>query len=73
MKPILACHLDEILIRLDTRRLQRLARDLLVFSGDEVHAEGELGDGGALLADFENADLGVGDAAVVAGFGEGFV
>ena len=57
------------LVGADAGCLERFRRQLLVLVGDHVHAERELVDVGAFAAEVEDADLGVGHAAVEAGFG----
>ena len=59
----------DALVCADTSRLERLAAHLLIFVGDEVDAEGEVVDAGALAAEVEDADFGVWYTAVEAGFG----
>jgi hypothetical protein len=54
---ILAGDLGDVLVRADTRGLEGLGGELLVFVGDEVAAEGEFVDRGAFAAEVEDADL----------------
>ena len=73
MEAFLAGNLDEVLVGADAGGLEGLGAQLLILVGDQVDAEGELVDVGALAAEIEDADLGVGHTAVEAGFGVGLV
>jgi len=68
---ILADVLGQVFVAGDAAGLEGLGGDLLDLVGDDVDDEGEVGRGGLLAADVVDADLGVGDTAVVAGFGVG--
>ena len=63
---ILADGLDQVLVAANTASFESLGGDLLVLVGEEVHAEGELGDVGLLAAKIEDADLSVGDTTAEA-------
>jgi len=67
MEAFLSTSLDEVLVCADTSRLKSLGRELLVLVRDEVHAERELINTGTLTAQIEDADFGVGNAAVETG------
>lgn len=54
---VLAGGLGDVLVRANTGGLERLGGELLVLVGDEMAAEGEVVDGGALAAEIEDADL----------------
>lgn len=56
--------LDEVLVGANTGGLEGLGTQLLILVGDEVDAEREVVDVGALSAQIEDADLGVGDTTV---------
>lgn len=56
--------LDEVLVGANTGGLEGLGAQLLILVGDEVDAEREVVDVGALSAQIEDADLGVGDTTV---------
>lgn len=72
MEVVLADVLREVFVGGDAGGFEGLRGDLLALLGDDVNDEGEGVDGGALTADVVDADLGVGHAAVVAGFWVGF-
>lgn len=59
----------DVLIGTDAGGFEGFGGELLVFVRDHVHAEREFIDVGALAAEIEDADFGVGNAAVEAGFG----
>ena len=59
----------DVLVGADTSGLEGFGGQLFVFVGNHVHAEGEFIDVGTLAAEVEDADFGVGDTAVEAGFG----
>lgn len=63
----------DVLVGADTGGFEGFRAQLFVLVGDHVDAEGELVDIGALAAEVEDADFGVGDTAVEAGFGVGLV
>jgi hypothetical protein len=56
--------LDEVLVGANTGGLKSLGAQLLILVGDEVNAEREVIDVGALSAKIEDSDLGVGDTTV---------
>jgi hypothetical protein len=59
MEGFLSGSLDHVLVGANTGGLKSLGGQLLVLVGDEVDAEGEIVDVGALAAEIEDADLGV--------------
>jgi len=59
----------DVLVGTDTGGLKCFGGELLVFVGDHVDAERKFIDVGALAAEVEDADFGVGNTAVEAGFG----
>ena len=65
--------LDQVFVGANTPGFQRLGAELFIFVGDQVDAQGEVVDGGFFLAEVEDADLGVGDAAAETRFRVGFV
>lgn len=65
VEAVLAGGLDEVLVGANTGGLEGLGAQLLILVGDEVDAEREVVNVGALAAKIEDADLGVGDTAVV--------
>jgi hypothetical protein len=65
VETLLAGKLDEVLVGANTGGLEGLGAQLLILVGDEVDAEREVVDVGALAAKIEDADLGVGDTTVV--------
>ena len=65
VEALLAGELDEVLVGANTGGLEGLGAQLLILVGDEVDAEREVVDVGALAAKIEDADLGVGDTTVV--------
>lgn len=58
-----------VLVGADTGGFEGFGRELFVFVRDHVDAEGEFVNVGALAAKIEDADFGVGNTAVEAGFG----
>jgi len=66
METFLAGNLDEVLVRADAGGFESLGAQLFVLIGDEVDAAGELVDVGALAAQVEDADLGIGHTTVEA-------
>ena len=58
-----------ILVRADTGSFEGFRRQLLVFIGYHVDAEGEFIDVGTLAAQIENANFGIWDTAIEAGLG----
>ena len=64
METFLAGKLDEVLVGADTGSLEGLGAQLLQLVGNEVDAEREVIDVGALSAKIEDSDLGVGDTTV---------
>lgn len=58
-----------LLVGADTGGFEGFRRQLLVFIGDHVDAEGEFIDVGTLATQIENANFGVWDTAVEAGLG----
>ena len=50
MERVLPASLSHVFVGADTGCLERFRRKLLVFVGDEMGAEGEVVDGGALAA-----------------------
>jgi hypothetical protein len=64
METFLSGNLDEVLVGANTGGLESLGGQLLVLVGDQVDAEGEVVDVGALAAEIENADLRVRYTAV---------
>ena len=68
VEAFLAGNLDQVLVGADAGGLERLGAQLLILVGHEVHACRELVDVGALAAQVEDADLGVGHTAVEARF-----
>ena len=63
----------DVLVGTDTGGLKCFGGELLVFVGDHVDAERKFIDVGALAAEVENADFGVGNAAVETGFRVGLL
>ena len=59
--------LDHVLVGANTGGFEGLGAQLLVLVGDEVDAEGEVINLGALPAQVEDSDLGVGDTTVEPG------
>jgi hypothetical protein len=59
MERFLSSSLHHVLVGANTGGLESFGRQLLVLVGDEVDAEGEIIDVGALAAEIENADLGI--------------
>ena len=59
--------LDHVLVGADTGGFEGLGAQLLVLVRDEVDTEGEVIDLGALPAQIEDSDLGVGDTTVEPG------
>ena len=57
MEGILSGGLGDVLVRADAGGFKGLARELLVFVGDKVSAEGEVIDGSTLSAQVEDPDL----------------
>lgn len=70
VEAFLARVLDQVLVGADACRLEGLGAQLLILVGDEVDAEGEVVDVGALAAEIKDADFGVGNATVKPGLGE---
>lgn len=64
MEALLAGVLDKVLVGANTGGLEGLGAQLLILVGDEVDAQREVVDGGALAAQVEDADLGVRDTTV---------
>jgi hypothetical protein len=64
VETLLSGVLDQVLVGADTGGLESLGAQLLILVGDEVDAEREVIDVGALSAQIEDADLGVGDTTV---------
>jgi hypothetical protein len=56
--------LDEVLVGANTGGLESLGAQLLILVGNEVNAEGEVINIGALSAKIEDSDLGVGNTTV---------
>lgn len=69
VETLLSGVLDEVLVGANTGGLEGLGAQLLILVGDEVDAEREVVDVGALSAQIEDADLGVGDTTVEPGLG----
>lgn len=69
MEGVLSGGLDHVLVGANTGGFEGLGGDLLVLVGDQVDAEGELVDVGALTAEIEDANLGVGHTTVEARLG----
>ena len=67
VETFLSGNLDEVLVGADTGGLEGLGTQLLILVGDEVDAEGEVINLGALPAQVEDSDLGVGDTTVEPG------
>lgn len=67
MEVVLADVLCEVFVGGDAGGFEGLGGDLFALLRDDVDDEGEGVDRGALAAHVVDADLGVGDAAVVAG------
>ena len=67
METFLAGVLDEVLVGANTGGLEGLGTQLLILVGDEVDAEREIVDTGALAAEIEDADLRVRYTTVEAG------
>ena len=61
--------LDEVLVGANTGGLEGLGAQLLILGGNEVNAEREVVNIGALSAKIEDSDLGVGDTTVEPGLG----
>jgi hypothetical protein len=59
METFLSSNLDKVLVGANTGGLESLGGQLLVLVGDQVDAEREVVDVGALAAEIEDADLGV--------------
>lgn len=68
---LLSGSLDHVLVGANTGGFESLGAQLLILVGDEVDAERELVDVGALTTEVEDANLGVGDTTVEAGLGVG--
>ena len=66
-RTVLSCNLDEVLVGADTGGLEGLGAQLLILVGHEVDAEREVIDLGALSAQIEDSDLGIGDTTVEPG------
>jgi hypothetical protein len=64
METFLSGNLDEVLVGANAGGFERLRGQLLVLVGDQVDAEREVVDVGALAAEIEDADLGVGYTTV---------
>jgi hypothetical protein len=64
VETLLSAVLDEVLVGANTGGLEGLGAQLLILVGDEVDAEREVVDVGALSAKIEDTDLGVGDTTV---------
>lgn len=64
METFLSGVLDEVLVGANTGGLEGLGAQLLILVGDKVNAEREVVDVGALTAQIEDTDLGVGDTTV---------
>jgi hypothetical protein len=73
METFLSGDLDEVLVGANTGGLESLGGQLLVLVGDQVDAEREIVDVGALAAEIEDADLGVRYTAVEPALGVGLV
>jgi len=58
---VLATHLGDVLVAGNAGSLERLGGDLLLLVRDQMGTEREVVDGGTLLAEIEDFDLGVGD------------
>lgn len=69
METFLSGVLDEVLVGANTGGLEGLGTQLLILVGDEVNAEREVVNVGALAAKIEDSDLGVGDTTVEPGLG----
>ena len=69
METLLSGELDEVLVGANTGGLEGLGTQLLILVGDEVDAEREVVNVGALAAKIEDSDLGVGDTTVEPGLG----
>ena len=69
MERFFAGSLDHVLVCADTGCFEGFGGQLLVLVGHEMDAERELVDVGALAAEVEDADFGVGDTAVEARLG----
>ena len=67
VETVLSGVLDHVLVGADTGGFEGLGTQLLVLVGDEVDAEREVIDLGALSAQIEDSDLGVGDTTVEPG------
>ena len=57
MEGVLSGGLGDVLVGADASSFECLARELFVFVGDEVSAEGEVIDGSTLSAQVEDPDL----------------
>jgi len=73
METVFSGCLDHVLVGADTGGFEGFGAQLLVLVGDEVDAQRELIDTGALPSEVENTDLRVGDTTVEAGLGERLV
>ena len=60
---------QDVLVCADTGGFEGFGGKLFVLVGDHVDAEGELIDVGTLAAKVEDADFGIGNTTVEAGFG----
>ena len=63
------CRRGDVLVGTDTGGFESFRGELFVFVRDHVHAEREFIDVSALAAEIEDADFGVGNTTVKAGFG----
>jgi hypothetical protein len=59
VETLLTAGLDEVLVGADARGLEGLRAQLLILVRDQVDAEREVVDAGALAAQIEDLDLGV--------------
>jgi len=73
METFLSGNLDKVLVGANTGGLESLGGQLLVLVGDQVNAEREVVDVGALAAEIEDADLGVRYTTVEPALGVGLV
>ena len=71
VETLLSGVLDQVLVGANTGRLESLGAQLLILVGDEVDAERELVDVGALTTEVEDANLGVWNTTVEPGLGVG--
>jgi len=73
MERILARGLGDVFVGANTSSFEGFTRQLFVFIGDEMAAEGEVVYGSTFAAQIENTNLGIRHTTIVPGFRIGFV